>query len=139
MEFINKEEDFAFGPLDFFNNRLEPFLKFAAVFGTRNERPEIKRYDFTAAKTLGHITRDNAGREPVHNRRLPDTRFSDQYRIIFCAARQNLYHAAYFRITPDNRIQFIFTRKTREIARIFLEHLIFCLGVFVCYTLYAAD
>ena len=90
---------------------------------------------FLFFKFRGHITGDDALREPFGDSRLARASLADQDRIVLGAPRQDLHHAADLLIATDDRIEFLFARQLGHIDRILLQRLI---GLFRFLTLDAA-
>ena len=59
-------------------------------------------------QALGNIVVNDTHRQPLDNCGFADARFTNQHRIVFGTAGQNLYGAADFRITADNRVKLAF-------------------------------
>ena len=55
--------------------------------------------------------------EPFGDRRLADTCLADKDGVIFRAAREDLYHAGDFAVSPDDRIELVLARAISERAR----------------------
>ena len=60
MQFIDKEDDLALGTCHFFEHGFEAFLEFAAIFGTCNQRTQVKRNDLLVSQGPRYIPTHNA-------------------------------------------------------------------------------
>ena len=83
--------------------------------------------------------RDDALREPLDDRGLPDARFADEHGIVLGAARENLDGAADFGIAANDRVELALARGGGEVAPIFLERFVSGLRILAGDTLVAAD
>ena len=107
VHFVNKKNYLAFRAFDFFHDRLEPLLEFAAVFGPRDEEPQVELDDFLAPQRFGDIGRCDTLCKPFGHGGLADAGLADEYRIVLGAARKNLYHARDLGIAPDDGVELI--------------------------------
>ena len=106
VNFINEEDYFAFSFLDLLQDRLEPVLEFAAVFGPSHKSAHVKGYNLLVAQGFRNVPVDNTLGQSFDYGRFADTRFSDQNRVIFCASGKNLDNPADFIIPADYRVKF---------------------------------
>ena len=97
----------------------EPLFKFAAEFGAGDQAAHIEDEKLLFFERIGNIALDDSLGQPFRDSGLSDARLSDEHRIIFGAAGQDLHRAADLFIASDDRIQFSFLRKRREIFTIF--------------------
>src|SRR5207247_1138709 len=104
-----------------------------------NHGAEVEGDHALVLETFGDVTFDYATRESLDDRRLSHAGLADEDRIIFCAARQDLDHAADFLIASDDRIEFAAARELRQIARVTLERLILVFRILVRHPLRSAD
>ncbi len=85
MNFIDKENNLALGADDFLQHSLESFFELAAIFRAGHQSADVQTDNAFVFQILRHITVNDTLRQTFHNRRLADTRFADQHRIIFGA------------------------------------------------------
>src|SRR5262249_3320161 len=100
MELIDEQD----GPrlrLEFGQHRLEPLLEIAAIARSREQRAHVERVDRSAQQYLGHLTLDDAARQPFGNRRFPYTRLADVEWIAFGASAQYLNCTLDFSFASD--------------------------------------
>src|SRR5690606_5626318 len=102
-------------------HRFEPFLEFAAVLGTSQQRSHVQRKYTLALERLRYFIVHNALRQPFNNCCLANTRLTDEYWIVLGAALQNLYGATDLVITPDHRVELALTRAFSQISGVFLQ------------------
>ena len=69
---------------------------------------------------------------------LPTPGLADQDRIVFRPARKHLHHAPDFVIASDDRIDLALPRQLGQIAPVFLQRLIFSLGILIGHALRTA-
>ena len=73
VQLVDEQDDVA-GSRDLLQDRLQPLLEFAAVFGPGEQRAEIERQQAPALEGLGHVALDDALRQPLDDRGLSDAR-----------------------------------------------------------------
>src|SRR3989338_8159619 len=129
MKLVDKHDEFYARALDLSQNRLQAVFKFTEVLCSRDNRRKIYRNDFFFFERFRNVTGYDPLGKPLDDRGLPDARFSDENRIVFRAARQNLHHAANLPVAADHGIELFSTRKARQIPRVLFYHVIFRLGL----------
>ena len=129
MHFINEENNAAFRCSDFTQNSFEALLKFAAEFCSSNQRAHIESQELLVLEAFRHIAIDDTECEPLDNGSLTNTGFSDENRIVFGPARENLNRPTDFFIAANDRIKLTVPCCFGQIARIFLQRII---GIFSC-------
>ncbi len=105
MEFVNKEYAVPAG-FDFFQNLLESFFKFTAVFGSGDHAGHIQGYDALVLQCLRDIARGNAMGQPFHNGGLAHARFTNKRGVILGAAAEDLNDPPDFLLTANHRVEF---------------------------------
>ena len=103
MKLIDKQDNISCG-FYFFNNFLETFFKLAAVFSAGNNAAHIQRYQPLVLQCFRYIAFYNELGKSFHNGGFSDTRFTNEGRIIFITAAENLDNALHFLFPPLNRI-----------------------------------
>src|SRR3989338_5664926 len=116
VNLVNEEDDPSLGPLNLFHNVFEPLLKLAAILGASDQKAQIKRDQFFLFERFGNLALCHAQRKPLHNSGLAHASFADEDGVVLRAARQYLNNAGDFIVPPDDRVQFVFPRKERQIA-----------------------
>ena len=130
MHFINKQNDIAVGSFNVFQNGFQPFFKFAAEFGTGNQRPHIQRQQAFVFQTFGNVIIDNAHGQAFNNCRFAHTGLTDQYRVVFGAAGQDLNGTADFVFTADHGVKLAFSGFGGNIYCIFFQGFKIFFGAF---------
>jgi hypothetical protein len=139
VQLVDEEDDLPRGALDLLQDRLEALLELAAVLRTRQQRAEVERPDALALQALRYVSRDDALREALDDRRLADSGIADQHRVVLRAAREDLDHAADLLVAPDHRVELPLLRGLRQVAAELLERLVGLLGVLRRHATPAAD
>ena len=129
VQFIDEEDDAAFGLADFLQHGLQPFLKLAAVLGARDERAHIQRKDALILQAFGHIALHNALRQAFGDGRLADARLADQDRVVLGFPREDADHIADLVIAPDDRVHLVFTGSLDQIGAILAQSVVGALGI----------
>ena len=111
MQLINKEDDTTLGFLHLGDNRLEALLKFAAELSAGNQGAEVKRQELFPSQAIRHVPGHNPAGKPFYNSGFTDARLTDQYGVVFGAARQYLHYPPDFFIAADNGVDFFFPGK----------------------------
>ena len=128
MHFVNKQNDFASGILNFLEHRFQAFLKFTAIFRASDQGTHIKRHQLFVLQAFGDVAIHNAQRQTFGNRGLTDTGFTDQHRVILSPARQHLHRAANFFVATNDRVDLTLLGGLRQIACIFGQGVITIFG-----------
>ena len=106
MDFINEEDDVSFGLLNFVDNGLQTFFKFAFVLGAGHQCTHIQGVDLFVLQVLGDVsTQDTVGKS-LYDGRFTGTRFTDKNRVVLGTPTQNLQDTPYLFVTADDGIQF---------------------------------
>ena len=129
MHFVDEEQDLTVRLRDLVQDRLQAFLKLAAELCARNERTHVERVECLVLQRFRHVTRHDATRKPLNNRRLADARLADEHRIVLRAARQDLNRTANLLIAADHGIDLALLRRIREIAPVLFERLVALLRI----------
>ncbi len=139
VQFVDEQNDVAAGFFDFLEDGLQTVFKFAAILRSGNHRAKIQRDDSLMLEGFRNVAGDNSLRQAFNNCGLSYSRLANQYGIVFGSSGENLNDAPHFFVTADDRIEFAFARKLRQIARIALQRLIFFFGIRICDLLAAAN
>ena len=125
MHLIDKQDGIFFcGQL--FDDLFDAFFKFAAVFGACDHAGQVKRDQPLIPQRLGYIAGNDFLRQTLDNSGFAHTRITDQCRIVFGAAGQNLDHALDLLIPSDDRIELAFFGGSGQIAAKLAERIIGC-------------
>ena len=138
MQFVDEEDDLPFARGNFFEERFEALLEFAAEFCPGNHRADIHGHQLLVLERLGHIPADNAAGQTFDDGRFAHPGFADEHRVVFGAARKNLHGPADFLVAADDRVDLPPLGQLGQIAAVFLQSLVFLLGILVGDTLRTA-
>ena len=105
-------------------DRLEPFLEFAAKLGPGDERAQIERDQPAVLQAFGHVARNDALGQPLDDGRLADSGLADQDRIVLGAAAEHLHHPPDLGIAADHRVDLAVARQLDQVAAVALEGLV---------------
>jgi len=86
VQLVDEQDDLAGGLDDLLQHRLEALLELAPVLRAGHERPHVERDDALVLQALGHVTPDDALREPLDDGRLADAGLADEDRVVLRAA-----------------------------------------------------
>src|SRR5215472_7822051 len=90
MQLVDEENDLSLRILDLFQDSLKPIFKLPTIFGAREHGAQIKRYHPLILQDFRDVARNDPLSKSLHNRSLAHSRFADQYRVVFRAARKYL-------------------------------------------------
>ena len=82
VQFVNEQDDSAVTVLYFFQNCLQPFLKFAPVLGSSYQSAHIQGKYGLILQAFRHIPAHDTLRQAFHHRRLADARLADEHRVV---------------------------------------------------------
>ena len=123
VQLVDKQNNLPFLICEFVQQTFEPFLEFAAILRSRDQRPEVQRQQSLALESLGDLTVNNPLRKPVDNCGFADAGLTNQYRVVFCATLENLNRSSYLVISADDRVEFSLHCSFSNIDRIFIKRL----------------
>ena len=86
MKFVNEGNDFAFGFLDFVEDGLEAFFKFAPVFSAGHHGAQVEADEGFTAEGFRHVAGDDAAGEAFDDGGFTHAGFADEHRVVFGAA-----------------------------------------------------
>ena len=110
------EQDHAFGISDLVNDRLDAFLELSPVFRACHHERQVQRENLFIVKNLRNISRGDCLRQPFDDRGFSHARLSDQNRIVFRAAAENLGDAFDFLLTADHGVELPLLRHFGQVA-----------------------
>ncbi len=128
MQLIQKQNHIP-RTLRLIQNLLQPLLKLPTILRPRNHPRQIQRHNPLVLHPLRHIPRTHRLRQPLHNRRLPNARLTNQHRIVLRPPAQHLHNPLQFLLAPNHRVQRPLPRHLRQILpkRIERRRLLFLL------------
>ena len=133
MDFINKNQCVAIVLRQIAQHRFEAFFKFAAEFGTGNQRGQIQHQQAFVAQRFRHFAVNNALRQPFHNSGFTHAGLANQHGVVFGAPLQYLDGAADFVVAANHRIQFAVAGALGEVEGVFFECFALVFGIGVVY------
>ena len=86
VEFIDKEQNFPVGRLNFFQHGFQPFLKFPSKFCPCHQGAHVQTHHPFPFQAFRHVALDDALGQPLHNGGFSDAGFTDEHGIIFCSS-----------------------------------------------------
>ena len=129
VELVDEEDDLALARGDLREDRLEALLELAPVLGSGDQRPDVERPDPLALEARRHVARDDALREPLGDRGLPDAGLADQDGIVLRPPREHLDRAADLLVPADHRVELPLLGERGQVAAVLLERLVRALGI----------
>ena len=127
MDLVDEENDAALGLRHFVDDAFEAFLKFSLVLRACHECAHVERVELLVFQVLRHVAAHDALRQSLYDGRFARARLADKNGVVLGAAREDLQHAAYLFVAPDDGVEFAFARLAHEVAGIFFQSLV---GVF---------
>lgn len=121
VQLVDKQDDVTAG-VDLLEHLLEAFLEVTAVAATRHQRSQIQRVELLVLERLRHLAVHDGLRQSFDDRGLADAGLADQHRVVLGAPREHLHDPLDFLLAADDRVQFAFHRRRREVAAELVEH-----------------
>ena len=139
VQLVDEQDHLSVGPLDLLQHGLQAVFELTAVFRTGDESVKIERDHSLALESLRHIAlRDTLGKT-FGNRRLAHPGLANEDGIVLGASRKNLDYASDLFIATDDGVELAVGRELGKVPTVFLERLVFRLGILVGDALIAAD
>src|SRR5438552_10226852 len=110
------EDDRVLGLADLVHDRLEALLELTAVLGARHDGGEVQGDDPLVLEGLEDFVLDDPLREPFGDGGLAHARLSDQDRIVFLAAGEDLDDSVDLELPSDDGIELSFAGERGEVA-----------------------
>ena len=139
VQFIDEQNDLSVALADFLQYGFQAFLKFAAEFGTGDQRTHVQREEGAVFQIIRHITADDPLGQSLGDGGLAHTGLADQAGVVLRLAGQDTDHVADLVIPPDDGIQLLRPGQFHQIAAVFLQHVVGALRVVARYLPMAAD
>jgi len=115
VDFIDEQD--GLGPFAQLTQQcLEALLEVAAVFGTGQQRTQIKRINHAVGQQIRHLTIDDALGQTFSDGGLADTGLTHQQRVVLAATGEDLSNALDLGFAPNQRIDPPLTGQFVEIA-----------------------
>ena len=128
VQLVDKQNHLAVGIGYFFQDGFQAVFKLAAILGSGNQCSHVESDDRFVFQILRNVAHDDAMSESLDNRRLADTGFADQYRVVLAASREHLNDAADFGVPTDNRVDFSLAGLFDQIDAVLFQSLVFFFG-----------
>ena len=103
------------------DHRGEPLLELAAVLRAGDHAGEIQGHHAQVPQALGHLTRDDARRDALHDRGLAHPRVAQQHGVVLGPPRQDLQDGVDLLGAPHHRVQGTLARGRGEIAAVAVQ------------------
>ena len=121
MQFVDKQNYLALGPLDFLHGRFEPLFEFPTKAGSGDQCTQIETDNPLAHQYLGYVVAGDLLCQSLDNGRLAHPRLANQNRVALRAPTEHLYEAQYLIVASDNRVQLVLRSHLGEVAAVFLQ------------------
>ena len=121
VRFIDEQNDRHGGRLHFLNHGLQAVLELALHPGPGLEQSQIERAKFDVAKRLGHVAGDDPHREPFHDCRLADARFTREDRVVLPSPREDVDDLANLGIAAEDAVDLPLLHGQREVVRVLIQ------------------
>ena len=105
VDLVDEEDDFAVGLVDFADDALESLLELALVLGTGDKGTHVERVDGLRLQVFGHVAADDTLRQTFGDGGLAHAGLADEDGVVLGAAAEDLQHAAYLLVAPDDGVE----------------------------------
>ena len=95
---------------------LEALFELTAILRSRDDQRDVESEDALVGQEVRNVAVDHLLGETLDNRRLSDTRLTDQNRVVLRAAAEHLLHAFELVVTADQRVELVLHRRFGEVA-----------------------
>ncbi len=119
----------------FFQERLQPVLEFAAELRARDHRADVHRDQFLVLERLRHVAGNDAARETFDDRRLADPGSPIRTGLFFVRRESTCMTRRISLSRPMTGIDLAPPRQLGQVASVFLQRLIFALGILIGHAL----
>ena len=124
MDFVDEEDDASVAARHLFDDCFEAFFKFAFVFGTGHQCSHVERIQLFVFQVFGHVAAHDTLGQTLDDGRLSRSRFTDQYRVVLGAAREDLQYTPYLVVPADDRVELALPGFGHQVLGIFFKGLI---------------
>ena len=128
VQLVDEDDDLTLRRRDLLQDRLDALLELATELRPGNHGTEVERQQPLVAQALRHVTIDDAQGQALDDRRLADSGFTDQHRVVLRAPRQHLDRSSDLLVAADHRVKLALPGHLGEVARVFLQGLVVRLG-----------
>ena len=138
VQLIDKQNDVAFLFRQVIKHAFETLFELATVFRTGHQRAHIQRQHAAAFQALRHFTVDNTLRQSFNNGGFTNTRFTNQHRVVFGTALQNLNRTTNFFIAANHRVKLALLGTFGQIDGKFFQSLTLVFGSLIVHAFTSA-
>src|SRR5262249_15057869 len=110
------EQDRVLGPADLVHDRLDAFLKLAAILGAGDHHGQVKHDDAPVAQQLRDAAVDNGLSESLDDGRLADAGLAEQHRVVLLTAAQDLDDPFNLILPADDRVELALASELGQVA-----------------------
>ena len=121
VEFIDEGNDLTIRVIDFFEDCLEAFFKFASILCTCNEGRDVEGDKLLVLEAVGDVTGDNALGESFHDSSLSHAWFTDQHGVVLGTTSKHLADSTDLRIATDDGVELAALCNFGEVDTVKLE------------------
>ena len=129
MYLINKQQNLSIRFYYLVENGFQSFLKLTPILGTSHQSTHIQGEQGLVLQGLRHIASHNSPSQSLYNSGFTNTWLTNQHRVIFGTAGQNLNGSSNFIITANNWVQLALTSHLSQITAVFFQSLVTILWV----------
>ena len=103
--------------LELLDDRFQPLLELAPVFGAGNHERNVEGHDPPVGEEDRAVAGGDPARETFHDRGLPDARLADEDGVVLGAAAEDLDHPVQFGAAANEGVERPVSRRLGEIPR----------------------
>src|ERR687890_859921 len=122
VQFVDKEDNPSLGVLNLVYYPLQPLLELASKLRSGHERAQVHGYHASVSQDLGYVALDHLFGQTFDDCGLADAGFPDQDGVVLGSAREDLDHALYLRVEPNDGIELAIPGELRDVTAVLGEH-----------------
>ena len=139
VKLVNEENDLPLGGGNLLQKSLQSILKLTPELRSCHHRADIHRDETLVLERLGNIPAHDTAGQSLDDGSLADTGFTNKNRVVFGAAGEDLHGAPDLLVATDDGIYLPLAGKFGDVSTVFLQSLVFPLGILVGDALASAD
>ena len=139
VQFIDEQDDLALGLLHLVQHGFQPFLKFAPVLGTRDQRAHIQRENGLVLQLFGDVLLHDSLGKSLGNGGFAHAGFADENGVVLRLPGQNADNVPDFLIPADHRIHLLLSCPLDQVSAVLFQRVVGSLRVIGGDTLIAPD
>ena len=128
MQLIDEQENPTFGFPDLLEHRLEPFLKFAAVFGPGDQGPHIQGEDGLVPQAVRDIPPDDPLGQALGDGGFAHAGLADEDGVVFGFAGEDPDDVADLVVPADDRVHLLAAGPFHQVGAVFFQRVVGALG-----------